>query len=98
MRLLKTMSGGYLNCDSIRFIRPRIKYDNYMETETIKTIEVETDKGFIVVGIYKDSKYTAEEKRDIALAELVRRLTNDHENIEVLTDEQAEEELKRRGK
>ena len=88
MRLIKTMYGSYVNCDNIQVIRKGGKpaFD----------IEVVTSRGTFTLGRYWKGEHSADEKRDIALSELIRRLTNDQLIIEVLNDKQAEEELKKR--
>jgi len=97
MRLIKTMYGGYVNCDNIQIIRRGGK-TTFDEEENYKTIEVVTSRGTFTLGRYWKGEYSADEKRDIALSELIRRLTNDQLIIEVLNNEQAEEELKKRIK
>ena len=100
MKLIKTIRGEYIVCESVQAIRKggSSAFDEEHTYKTIKTIEAITNKGGFVLGLYRNGEYSADEKQKIALAELIRRLTNDQQIIEVLTDEQAEEELKGRGK
>lgn len=97
MKLIKTIHGEYIVCESVQAIR-KGGSSAFDEEHTYKTIEAITNKGGFVLGLYRNGEYSADEKQKIALAELIRRLTNDQQIIEVLTDEQAEEELKGRGK
>lgn len=82
MKLIKMLSGMYKNTESILAI---YTFENTIYVDCVDQDEI------------KIGDYTTPENMWFALADLIRRLTEDHRLIRVMTDEEAAEELKRRS-
>lgn len=81
MRLLKTQRGIYINTAYI--------IDIYTSGRTIIVMEPENFEAYV-------GEYESQEALEFAFSDLIRRLTEDHKLIEIMTEEQAQAELERR--
>lgn len=82
MRLIKIEEGCYVSAESILAV--------YTSGNMIFADDINQDE-------IKLGEYTTAENMRFALADLIRRLTEDHKLIEIMTNEQAAEELRRRS-